>query len=453
MDRTGTAAETPWPKSGYAWYVVAILYLAAVISFIDRQIIALMVDDIRADLGLSDLQIGLLQGPPFGIFYALMSLPIAIAADRRNRRNIIIAGVTFWSAATAACGLAGSFWHLFVARVGVGVGEATLNPSAYSMISDYFRREKLPLALAVFTMGNLTGVGLAMVLGGLLIGALHALGPVQWPVLGELRPWQMTFILVGLPGLLLAVLMLTIREPVRRGITGQDAGISAGLDEFWQFLRDNRRTFASLFASFTLLALIAYANFSWIVVFLMRTFDWTPSQAGVGFGLAVLCFGTAGAFFGGWLAKTLSEHGYKDATYRATLICSLPLAPLAVIAFLVAGTGGTALLSFGVFQFFGAVPAGLAAASMMSISPNQMRAKISATYLFFTNIVGMSLGPTTVGFLTTKVFVDDASVGKSLAIVNAIGAPLAVLIISFGMRAYWQAVERMESREAVAAAA
>ena len=214
---SGAGTEPPWPNPAYAWYVVLVLYLCAIMSFVDRQIIALVVEDIKVDLGLTDLHIGLLQGPPFGIFYAVMAMPIALAADRQNRRNIIVAGITFWSMATAACGMAGSFWHLFLARIGVGVGEASLGPSAYSIISDYFPKQKLSLAMAVFTMGNLTGVGLAMLLGGALIVALKAIGPVELWLIGTLQPWQFTFVLVAIPGVILAALVSTIREPVRRG--------------------------------------------------------------------------------------------------------------------------------------------------------------------------------------------------------------------------------------------
>jgi MFS family permease len=159
--------EAPWPDQRYAWFVVIVLYLGAVLSLMDRQIISLLVGDIKQHLGLTDFEIGLLQGPPFGIFYALMSIPIALLADRGNRRNIIVLGMGFWSLATAACGLASSFWHLFLARIAVGAGEATLSPCAYSMISDYFRRRLLPMAMSVFTMGNLSGVGLAMIIGAL----------------------------------------------------------------------------------------------------------------------------------------------------------------------------------------------------------------------------------------------------------------------------------------------
>jgi MFS family permease len=449
----GLLPEPPWANPAYAWYVVIVLFLAAIVSFVDRQIIALVVDDIKADLGLTDLHIGLLQGPPFGIFYALMSIPIALAADRYSRRNIIIAGVTFWSMATAACGLAGNFWHLFLARIGVGVGEATLSPSAYSMISDYFPKQKLALAMAVFTMGNLTGVGLAMVLGGMLIVWLKSIGPVDFPLFGTLQPWQLTFVMVGVPGLLLALLMLTIREPVRRGRSAATDESSKGqLAEFRVFLRAHRQTFTTLFASFTVLVLIAYGNFAWMIVFLVRTFGWTAGEAGLAYGMVVLVFGTSGAFFGGWLANVLARRGHTDAPYRATMLCTLPLAPFAALTFLAAPDGWWALALFAPWQFFGAVPAGLAGAAMMTITPNQMRAKISAVYLFFSNIIGLSLGPTVVGYLTTYVFRDDALIRYSLNLVNCVGPPIAVVLIWLGMSSFRDSVRRIEDEAATGSA-
>lgn len=429
-----TPAELPWPNQRYAWYVVTVLFVCSIFSFLDRQVIALMVEDIKLDLGLNDFQIGLLQGPPFGIFYALMSVPIALAADRFSRRNIVVAGVAFWSAATAACGLAGNFWHLFLARVGVGSGEAALSPCAYSMISDYFRVELLPVAMSIFTMGNLLGVGLAMILGGAVIGYARGLDEIAIWGLGDLAAWQFTFIVIGLPGLVLALLIFTIREPLRRGVETSEDGTTVAA--FVRFVRQHARTFITLFASFTMLVLVAFGNFAWVPTFFIRTFGWTPSQAGAVYGGTVAVFGTAGALFGGWLAGFLMRRGYRDGPFRATLLCSLPLAPLALAVFVAAPDGNWAAVLYAPYQFFSAVPAGLAATAMMTITPNGMRAKISSAYLFFSNFVGLSLGSATVGFITHNVFADDGRVGHSLAIVNCIGAPLAVLAIALGMKHY-----------------
>ncbi|MEQ8913066.1 MAG: MFS transporter [Pseudomonadales bacterium] len=434
------ADDPPWPSQPYAWYVVGVLFLGSIFSFLDRQVIALMVDHIKADLGLNDFEIGLLQGPPFGIFYATMSIPLALLADRRNRRNIIIAGVTFWSLATAACGLAGNFVQLFLARIGVGSGEACLAPCAYSMISDYFRRHLLPLAMAIFTMGNLAGVGLAMIIGGAVLAYAESLGEIVVWGLGEIKPWQLTFIVIGLPGLLLALLLLTVKEPLRRGAR-QDKD-STSIRAFMKFLGEHRRTFACLFGSFTMLVMVAYGNFAWVPTFFIRTFGWTPAEAGSVYGTLVAVFGTGGALFGGAFASWLARRGHTDAPYRATLLCSVPLLPLALLIYWVAPDGRWAAALYAPYQFLSAVPAGLAPAAMMSLTPNEMRAKISSAYLFFSNFIGLSLGAALVGFITHNVLGDDARVGDSLAIVNILGIPLAVVIIGLGMASFRDGVRR-----------
>lgn len=208
--------ETGYPNPRYAWYVVCVLTVAYLLSFLDRQILALLVGPIRQDLDISDTQVSLLGNLAFGIFYTLLGLPLGRAADRFSRRGIIAAGVATWCLMTAACGLARNFVQLFLARVGVGVGEAALNPAALSMISDYFPRRTRGRALTFYNMGVSLGVGVALIFGGQVIAWVAAAPPVELPGIGVLRAWQTVFILVGLPGLLIALLMLTVREPVRR---------------------------------------------------------------------------------------------------------------------------------------------------------------------------------------------------------------------------------------------
>ena len=221
MDRSpdglALSATAPWPSPLRAWYAVAVLVLAFVFSFVDRIVIALLVEPIKADLGISDFGIGLLQGFAFALFYALLGIPIGRLSDRVSRRGIIATGIAIWSLMTAACGLARSFFGLFLARVGVGVGEATLSPAAYSMISDYFPREQLGRALGVYQSGALLGAGIAFLVGGAAVQMLSVYDGQVLPVLGEVRMWQLAFFVVGLPGLLVALLMLTVKEPARRG--------------------------------------------------------------------------------------------------------------------------------------------------------------------------------------------------------------------------------------------
>ena len=213
MSENNTQQNPAYPNPAYAWYVVCILTIAYMFSFLDRQILALLVEPIRADLNISDTQMSLLQGLAFGIFYTLLGIPIGRLADRRSRRSIIAIGISIWCVMTAACGLAKNFGQLFLARVGIGIGEATLNPSAYSLISDYFPREKRARPMSFYNMGVSLGAGTAMVLGGQIISWVFSQPQPVLPLVGTLFHWQVVFIMVGLPGLLIAFLMVTVREP------------------------------------------------------------------------------------------------------------------------------------------------------------------------------------------------------------------------------------------------
>ena len=299
-------------------------------------------------------------------------------------------------------------------------------------------------------MGNLSGVGLAMIIGGAVIAWARELGDVTFPLVGTLVPWQLAFVIIGLPGVLLALLVRALREPVRRGVTrAEDATLAA----FVVFLRSHRSTFATLFASFTLLVLVAYANFAWVPTYFMRTWGWTTAEAGSIYGIVVATFGTAGALIGGWLASWLATRGYTDAPYRATLLLSLPLAPLALLIFWWAPNGWWAAFWYAPYQICSAAPAGLAAAAMMTITPNAMRAKIGSSYLFCSNFIGLSLGAASVGYLTTHVFADDAAIGRSLLLVNVIGAPLACFAILFGMKSFRASVVAADSAPTSSASA
>ena len=200
------AEARPAQSLRYGWYVAIVLMLCNTLSFIDRQILGLLAPLIKQELSLSDTKIGLLQGLAFGIFYTLLGMPMGRIVDRGNRRNLVAAGIFCWSLMTAACAAARGFWTLFLARMGVGVGEATLSPSAFSLLSDYFPRERLGTALSIFSMGVFFGSGSALIVGGLVIGAVGS--------------WRLTFLIVGLPGLLAGLLMFTIKEPARRNLLG-----------------------------------------------------------------------------------------------------------------------------------------------------------------------------------------------------------------------------------------
>jgi MFS family permease len=318
-------ASAPYPSAATGWYMVGVLTLAYVFSFVDRSILTLLVGPIKADLGLSDTQISLLHGLAFAIFYTALGIPIASLADRRNRRNLIVAGVAFWSVATAACGLARGFWQLFLARVGVGVGEAALSPAAYSMIADSFPEERLGRALGTYTMGAIAGAGLALVIGGAVIGLVSQAGDVSLPLVGTLRPWQAVFFAVGLPGLVVAAWIGTLREPVRRALPGTPS--AAGVKPLWQWMKSHPGAYVAHLAGFAFLSIVLNTLVAWTPAHLFRNFGLKPAEVGLYLGALILVFGTAGVVIGGWYGDRLRQQGRVDAMLRVGVISAAGTVP------------------------------------------------------------------------------------------------------------------------------
>lgn len=421
---------------GYAWYVIAVLFVAYTFSFIDRQILALLVGPVKADLELTDFQFSLLHGLAFGIFYTLMGIPLGRLADSSNRRNLIAAGVALWSLMTALCGFAKNFTQLFLARIGVGVGEAALSPAAYSLIADYFPKDKLGRALGTYSSGVFIGAGLAYVVGGLVIQALANTPEVTVPIVGSMRSWQLTFLIVGLPGLLVALLVFTIREPLRKGIGAQEGAVP--LAKVVQFLKERRRVFLSHFVGFALLALVFNAVASWAPAYFMRRFDAEVGTFGVQFGLIIGIFGGVGIVAGGVISDWLARRGYLDAPMRAGAWGAALLTPFAIGATIVPNESvGMILLC--PLMFFASFPFGVAAVAMQIITPNRMRAQVSALYLFFVNLLGIALASSITAALTDYVFKDESMVGYSIAITAGLSAPLAALILASALGPYRQA--------------
>ena len=308
--------SAPARRYAYEWYVVLVCMLAYIFSFVDRQILALMIEPIKRDLGLSDTQFSLLHGLAFSLFYAFMGIPIALLADRYSRPRIIAIGVAFWSLATAVCGLSRNFAQMFLARIGVGVGEAALSPATYSMLSDMFPRDRLGRAVGVYSIGSFIGGGLAFLIGGYVINLLKRVDTVVLPLLGALRPWQVTFFVVGLPGLLVALLiLLTVRDPGRRGLRlGADGRASKpSIGDTFRFLARHRRTFCCHFLGFSFYAMALFALLGWTPAFYMRKFGLSPTEAGYMLGAVVLAANTAGVFCGGWLMDALARRGRRRA--------------------------------------------------------------------------------------------------------------------------------------------
>jgi MFS family permease len=436
-DHRSATNEQDYPAPGYAWYVVVILTIAYVFSFLDRQILSLLVEPIRADLGISDTQMGMLQGLAFGIFYTLLGIPLGRLADRRSRRGIIAVGITVWCIMTAACGLARNFAQLFVARIGVGVGEAALNPSAFSLISDYFPRERRARPMSFYSMGVSLGAGIAMVLGGQIIAWVYRQPPLTLPAIGELFQWQLVFLLVGLPGLLVVLLMITVREPSRKDkialADGQDPAAQMPIKEVVRFLWHRRATYGTLFLGMSVVTIIGYGYFSWIPTMFLRTWNWPISQIAFAYGVVLLICGPLGVNFGGWLAERWYNQGRRAAHMRVTLLGACILVPGSVLAPLMP-TPELAVLMLVPATLGGAMPTATAGAALMMIVPNQMRAQTTAIYYFVISVLGLTLGPLLIAVVTDSVFADPTALRYSISIVSGVAGGIALIFLFFNIR-------------------
>ena len=417
--------------------LVLLLFLAYMLSFLDRQLIALMVDPIKRDLGLDDLQFSLLHGLGFGVFFALAGLPIAIAADRINRTRIIAAGVAGWSAATCLCGLAQSFASLFLCRIGVGVGEATLAPAAYSLLADSFDRRRLPIAMAVFSTGSTLGSGLALLLGGSLLAALTHLQELGAGWSAAFEPWQMAFFLAGVPGFGLAALILLLREPARSGAMPQTR-LRAHMGASFSHMRANLRMYVGLTSAITLTTALSSGFLMWFPALLMRTHGLDVEQAGWHFGARFAVFATAGVLAGGWCVSWLESRIGQRAygRYIATAIAT------AGLAYALAGTATTASaalawISLAIFAVQSL--AGVAVTALQLITPPGIRAQCSAVFLLCVNLLGYGLGAPLVAAASTLVFSGSDTLGPALTLVSLLLAPLALIAIASAAKPFSQA--------------
>jgi len=430
----------------YEWYVVVICMLAYIFSFVDRQILALMIEPIKHDLQLSDTQFSLLHGLAFSLFYAVMGIPIALLADRYSRPKIIAIGVAFWSLATAACGLSRNFAHMFLARIGVGVGEAALSPATYSMLSDMFPRDKLGRAVGIYSIGSFIGGGMAFLIGGYVINLLKSVDSVVVPWIGAMRPWQVTFFIVGLPGLLVALLiLLTVRDPQRLGLRRSADGQAnkPTIRDTFRFLGRHRRTFFCHYLGFSFYAMVLFALLGWTPAFYMRKFGMSPVDVGYMLGVVVLVANTAGVFCGGWLMDALAKRGYRDAPLRAGVIGAVGMA-LPAVAFTQVDSVGVSVALLLPAMFFASFPMPTSTAAMQILPPNQIRAQVSALFLLISNLIGLGLGTTAVALLTDRLFKSPGAVGQSLSLLIGGATVLCVVLLAAGCSSYRQSLTREE---------
>lgn len=426
-----TGPQRPYPPRGYAWYMVVMLMIAYILSFVDRYVLGLMVEPIKADLGLTDTQMGWLLGLSFAIFYASMGIPLGHLADRKRRTWLIAAGITVWSVATFASGLARNFWHLFFARMSIGAGEATLSPCAISIISDSFPQEERGKPIALYSAALGIGAGVASLVGAGVISWAKSVPEISVPILGVVAPWQFTFFIVGAPGLLLGILFLFMREPERRreGMGQEGEEFSDSIGYIWK----HRKTYLSFVSPVCVTTIIAY-SWGWFAAMFERTWGWPAETFALAFGLITLIVAPVSVLFAGWLNDRWFAAGREDAAMRIMIIAVSIQIPMAILTPLMP-TPELALAVLAVTIVGNAMTTAAAPTGLVHITPSKYRGLLIAMYYMVISLTGLVLGPGTVGWLSDNVFGND-HLNYAVAATSAIFGIPVLLLLPYGLRRF-----------------
>lgn len=435
----GRNGSAPYPAPAIGWYATLVLAFLYWLSILDRFIISLMVDPIKRDMGITDVQFSLLHGFAFAITFAVFGLMAGAFADRFSRRNIIFISVAVWSLATAACGMAQSFWHLLLARIGVGAGEAGLNPSATSMLADLFPRDRLTSAMAVYSIGASVGSGTAYLFGGLIVDLVSQKDTFILPLVGELRSWQAVFFIVGVPGGLLSLLIFTLPEPVRRNrraVSEQPSlwkSVFAAYGELIKFMRSQLKFFAYHYSGFTFAGAVLGGCGVWYPAHMARTFGWDGVKIGMGLGLTLVIAGVTGKLICGHFVDSMYRRGLRDAQLRWYSRCLLIATPIGILA----TTSDNPCVFLGGVGCFLVLLSPLPAcygASLNLVTPNELRGTGIAFFAATTGLIGLGAGPLLIAAIAEHVFGGTSSIGLGMAATIALCCPIGALLLGLGCR-------------------
>ncbi|WP_336980497.1 MFS transporter [Altererythrobacter fulvus] len=435
--------RSPYPKAAVAWYAIAMLGLINALDSIDRGILSLLIQPIKRDLGLSDTEIGLLSGIAFSGVYAMVGLPLSRLADTRNRKLILSFGITLWSAATALGSLAQNFWHLFLSRAGTGAGESLKGPNALSMISDLVPREKLARAMSLYSMGIVGGMAFSLIAGGMLLGHFEG-RDIAGPFGILFRDWQIVLLLVGSPGIVVALIfLLTVREPARRGRRSAD---KPPLLEVLRFIRGNFRFFGFFLAGVALLQIELTGLLHWRIPFYERTYGWGPATAGPLMGTISLVTTPVGLAIGAWLGERLARRGDPGAMLRLSLIGLTSALPFAVVQPLMP-TPQLAMACSAVSLLCSSIASPGYVAAIQVVTPNEFRGQVNAIYLFMISVVGSAIAPLAVSLITDYVFGDEAMLRYSMVTIAIIFGTAGLAMKYLSLRPYCAMVSRIMEEE------
>ena len=443
---TAEASAQPWPRPMVAWFAAWSFAIALCFARLEGSVMQLIIIPIEQDFHLNDSQIGLLGGVAPILIYALIAVPASRFVDIWSRNILMMFGIGVASLMTTLSGLAQNFWQLFFARVGVGLGGVVNGPATYSMMADYFPREKLPRAIAVLQIGFIGGGGIALLAGGAVIQLVNQLPNYTIPGLGVIRHWQLVFLAVGIPGFLIAALLRSVPEPARRGRVTRDLTKAVPLKTVLAYMWQKRAIFGPQFLALAFSVIEFGGTGFWQPTFFMRTYQWTQAQTGYILGLSQLISGPIGLVFGTWLTEYFVRRGDNAANLRVVAITySLspiftiitPLMPNPWLAVTTAGIGGA--LAIG-----GAVPQN---AAMQSVTPNEMRGQVTALYLLVFIVLGTGLGPNWIAFFTNYILGDQNLIRYAMAISAVVVTPIAAWFMWQGVKPYGQAIGEIKERE------
>lgn len=453
--RPGESPESdpPYPSRRYAWFVVAVLMMIYVNSFLDRQILGLLVDPIRGSMGISEGQMGLLMGPAFAIFYIIAGIPLGRLADVMSRRWLVLIGQILWSVMSVGCGLMRTYTQFFMLRVGLGVGEASLSPSAYSMITDLFPKNKLARALSVYGLGIYIGSGLARFFGGFAVQYAETHEAFHVPILDrDIFSWQVVFFFIAAPTIPLSIVLLMTREPFRRGVrtirtaAGRAVARSVPLGEVFAYLWLNRTTMLCYSFGFALLSFSGYGVSAWMPSHFIRNLGWEASRTGMTLGVVAITAGPIGVIGGGWISDVMKARGVRHARILLGLISCVSWFPFG-IAYPLMNNPWMAIGFYALAVVIAAMPWGAGPAGIQEIMPNKMRGQASAIYLFIINLMVLGFGPYILSLFTQYVFRSDSGVRWSLLCVPVGAHLISVVLLLAAIRPYHRSLERLESRE------
>ena len=429
----------PPRRAGYS--AVVVMTLAQVFAFIDRQIPAMLVEPIKQDFNLNDSQIALLGGAAFSIFYAIMALPIGYAVDRYKRINVLGTGIFVWSLMTTLAGLANSFGRLFGARIGVAVGEAVMAPVSVSLVSDYFPQNKQGKPMGIITAGVYIGIGATLIGGGYLIDYLTDIGGITIPGIGYFKPWQATFLVVGIPGILISFAAFMLHEPRRLGLAQTSEKDSKSINIFSHLIK-NKSTLIPMFAGLIFMALIFYSFTFWAPSMMVRTHGLSLTEVGFSLGIITIISSILGTISSGAVVDYLRSKGRTDAPIRTAMFACIFAMPAICLAPIVENVVAAWML-IGIYLFFisSFAPIGLLAVS--GVSSNEVKGQMAAVHAFLMMAFGLSLGPQITAFFTDFILQDESELGLAVSLTGGLVLPIAAVCFWMSLKRYRKAYDQL----------